>query len=332
MSDIDYDQLDKAVINAMTDAPIVQPVKNTTNISSSASPDSNAPSAAIKNRSQDLQRAQVSFASTGRKPGRFMDMVSPAMARRPVMERQIPKMSQSEADERRVEADEPTFSPLTVRPRQNVNESIGDLAESPFIANAKVEKRPLGANSPDDSFSHSPAVANKLEATPLKSVKKIPFIKAGKTKLRIDPQLQLESEYDDAPFDELIASVANSVVPAAAPASTVASAVPAVTPMRAAVPAPEVSPNKPVASTKPVATVAPSPSAAVQVSIPQQYKEQVSAPQYNGAVYDTEEYHRPFAHKYEKHSNLWAVLWVFLLVIVGAGIGAIAYFFLLPLL
>lgn len=45
------------------------------------------------------------------------------------------------------------------------------------------------------------------------------------------------------------------------------------------------------------------------------------------SVYDTESYSKPAKDK--KKSPLWIVLWVFLLLLLGAGTGAIVYFFIL---
>ena len=68
-------------------------------------------------------------------------------------------------------------------------------------------------------------------------------------------------------------------------------------------------------------------------SIHQQYKEQPSATSAQpGALYDTEAYHQPLQHTEKKHSGFWVIFWILLLVLVGAGIGAAAYFFVIPLI
>jgi hypothetical protein len=67
-------------------------------------------------------------------------------------------------------------------------------------------------------------------------------------------------------------------------------------------------------------------------SITQQYTEQPSANQQSGSIYDTENYHQPLAHNAKKRSGAWVILWIFLLVILGAGAGVAFYFYVLPML
>lgn len=67
-------------------------------------------------------------------------------------------------------------------------------------------------------------------------------------------------------------------------------------------------------------------------SITQQYKEQPSTTdQPSGAVFDTEEYHKPLAHPPKKRSSVSIILWIIALILIGGGIGAAIYFFVLPL-
>ena len=63
------------------------------------------------------------------------------------------------------------------------------------------------------------------------------------------------------------------------------------------------------------------------VSIPQQYQEKPSSgDQTNGAIYDTDHYHKPVAHQASQKSGWTWVLVVVVLIIVGALLGAGAYF------
>lgn len=50
------------------------------------------------------------------------------------------------------------------------------------------------------------------------------------------------------------------------------------------------------------------------------------------SIYDTDTYHKPLAHPQKKQSGLLTTLWIALIILLGAGIGAAFYFFILPLL
>lgn len=64
-----------------------------------------------------------------------------------------------------------------------------------------------------------------------------------------------------------------------------------------------------------------------RISIPPQYKEQPSTgEQESGAIYDTSTYHQPLAHPAKKKSGWLWVLWIVVILIVGAGAGAALYF------
>lgn len=67
------------------------------------------------------------------------------------------------------------------------------------------------------------------------------------------------------------------------------------------------------------------------VSITQQYTEMPRDDEPSGAIYDTEAYHQPFAQPVKKSSGGKVFLWVLLLVVLGVGLGVGAYY-LLPML
>ena len=68
----------------------------------------------------------------------------------------------------------------------------------------------------------------------------------------------------------------------------------------------------------------------VPTSITQQYTEHpASDDNPSGAIFDTEAYHVPLAHN-PKKSGALVVLWIVALIVLGGGIGALAYFFVLP--
>ena len=62
-------------------------------------------------------------------------------------------------------------------------------------------------------------------------------------------------------------------------------------------------------------------------SIPQQYHEEASTgDQGNGAIYDTDSYHQPLAHPAKKKSGWMWIIWIVLILLLGAGGGAALYF------
>jgi hypothetical protein len=66
-------------------------------------------------------------------------------------------------------------------------------------------------------------------------------------------------------------------------------------------------------------------------SITQQYTEQPStASQPSGSIFDTEAYHQPLAHPAKKRSGVLIAVLILALILVGGGIGALVYFFVLP--
>ena len=83
--------------------------------------------------------------------------------------------------------------------------------------------------------------------------------------------------------------------------------------------------------TTPVLPVAQSEVPTGPTSITQQYTEQPSTgDQPTGAIFDTEAYRKPLSHPAKKKSGWLYVLWIVLLLVVGAGAGAAVYFFVLP--
>lgn len=49
-------------------------------------------------------------------------------------------------------------------------------------------------------------------------------------------------------------------------------------------------------------------------------------------IYDTESYHAPTVKPAKKKTGLFITLWILSLIIIGAGVGALVYFYVLPLI
>jgi hypothetical protein len=72
-------------------------------------------------------------------------------------------------------------------------------------------------------------------------------------------------------------------------------------------------------------------ASAAPSSIVQQYKEQPSTGEQNtGAIYDTDSYHKTLVHPVKKKSGWLWVVWIAILLVVGGGVGAAMYFFVIP--
>jgi len=194
----------------------------------------------------------------------------------------------------------------------SINDSLADSKssplESPFLSDTKVEKRPLGAFS-----NEAPAAEPAKEPESIKPVdtpvtpgtaetttdgSQVAEAPESSSQKPVDVDTPLPAELHDdllmieADEDTTSQAKKDEFVPPAAPAS-----------------------ETPIGPT----------------SITQQYKEQPSTgDQPTGAIFDTEAYHAPLAHPKKKKSGWLMVLWIVLLLVLGAGVGAAVYFFVLP--
>lgn len=202
----------------------------------------------------------------------------------------------------------------------STNDETANSLESPFLTDAKVEKRPLGAFSSADTdlpLIEDPIPADQVQA---------PAVPA-----------QTATE---APVE----------APAETPAET-----PAVTSSDAPAETPAI-PEAPATPEIDLDTVAMTPATSTEdlhelhqdvlsldghgqevpvgpTSITQQYKEQPQiANEPAGSIFDTEAYHQPLTHTAKKHSGALIAVWIVALILVGAGVGAGIYFVVLPLL
>lgn len=184
----------------------------------------------------------------------------------------------------------------------DINASLGKEPtpplESPFIADAKVEKRPLGAFSVDaapNTAVQAAPVAQEPVTTPAPAVEPPTTQKDENEKHPIEKDVPLPAELQN----DLLSIEANENPAPVAEATF----------------------------------MPPAPSTDVSVgpsSIPQQYSETPSTgDQPVPTMFATEAYKKPTTHA-KKRSGWLIVLWIALLIIVGGGIGAAVYFFVLP--
>jgi hypothetical protein len=172
--------------------------------------------------------------------------------------------------------------------------------DSPFLSDAKVEKRPLGAFSTDASTATTVPAA--VTPVPVVSDPDITAAEAPKTEVSDDHPIGTDTPLPAELQSDLLSIESVESAPSSTPESHF-------------IP-PAVSTDVPSGPT----------------SIVQQYSETPSTgDQPVAALFDTAAYKKPTS-KQKKKSGWFVMLWIFLLLVVGGGIGAAVYFFVLPML
>ncbi len=349
MTDIDYDELDKAV-NSLANG------NNLTNLPNNTSANVVPPTASVPNTMQPMtiQNGPVTPPSNGantdsasidnkqRSRGRFMDVVHPSSNMRSSIS--IPDRSTIPRQPVPTSPTPPAQPATPVMPTPNrwsniaktiekpeVNNDLDDDADinrisedidktlkesqdspdSPFISDAKVEKRPLGAFS--NQTSDLPVVETEKKDD-------LAVIDDKKDDIMTKPEsdiLSTATEKNDVP------TVIENNNPPMVTSQDVSKTVPQLNSQKPAFTQPQTS--------TPLSSIASQPQPAVMNSIPQQYKEQpTTGGDSNNAIYDTDAYHKALVQPVKKKNGWLWVLWIFLLLIVGGGVGAAVYFFVLP--
>ncbi len=186
------------------------------------------------------------------------------------------------------ETDHPEDAPSTDSQESSEPEKDDDNGpmESPFLADAKVEKRPLGMpaeESEGEGNTYAPE-PGESQAESSQPVEEAPV--SEPTPKELTPEImsiESNSIYQPTPEQD---------VPDSAPAD----------------------PMVPVESATPTDIV------------PQYTESETHDSEPSGAIYDTAAYHQPLEHPAKKHSGWLVVVWILILLIVGAVAGA-AYFY-----
>jgi len=209
---------------------------------------------------------------------------------------------------------------MPIKQPEEEKQPVDQPLSSPFLPGAKVEKRPLGSAAsmvpmiapehelqtaaPDDSAAQLPAKPSDVKEPPEEFRGDLMQVEAD-THMGV-PKTDQTHPIDEEPENEKIVAPDLTTQEKSSkieemPESTETS-----------VPEEE--------KTSPEAHVG-------RISIPQQYKEQPSTGEKeSGAIYDTDTYHQPLAHPAKKKSGWLWVLWIVLILIVGAGAGVALYF------
>ena len=314
MSDFDFDELDKAVAGVLgpedstpaepvTPPAPAAPVAPATPVVSQDEP---------KSEPTVVQRTSLAPAAR-RSSGRFMDVVHPSSDMRT-------RTGYAPASEPVASEPRATTFVAPASPEEKEVEDWSKPLESPFLPDAKVEKRPLGGlpgapefnpeellEAPEEELKLEEPDEPRLEATTLPD----PIDFANQSSEEPTPvEVAVESEVDDTP----LVSIADEPEEAVADISADSEQSGPVN-----VPVEPAQPAQPEEVTGPT-------------SITQQYQEQPSDAKPSGAIYDTETYHQPMAVAPKKRGSAWGIIWIILLVILGAGAGVAFYLFVLPML
>lgn len=316
MGDLDFDELDRAVNSLISKTPNQD--ASVAGAAQAVSPDVSPvtpPAASVPSQApvtanvpvQPVTPAMAPQSLTGqRSSGRFMDVIHPSADMRttsptpqsvtptptPAVAQPVTPPEKSPSPQMTVESYQPDVPNLDKTTDQKT-------LESPFVAGAKVEKRPLGAFSTESSDM-------AVEISPNGEV----------------TQPQVVSTNTSQP------STADASTPLPEELRGDLLKIESGNPEDVKIPD-HVSENKPEKPAAPAFESDPT----GPTSIVQQYKEQKpKSDDKPGPIYDTSVYHKAITPAGKKKSNLMWIVWILLLMAVGVGAGAIAYFYLLPLI
>lgn len=187
--------------------------------------------------------------------------------------------------------------------KRNSSVDVSELPESPFLTDAKVDKRPLGAFSGDPQ-----ALANAMPSQPV-----VTFNESAA--LGTQNNTNATSGLPDELGDDLlrIESTDTTERPVAPVASPVATVPPIPTPTPAA---PAAMP-----ASQPVAV-----SQSNQPAQPSQPAAPIADPN-TTSIYDTSTYQKTIAHPAHQTAGWMWIVWILALLAIGGGAGAVVYFF-----
>lgn len=341
MTELDFDELDKAVNSLMAENDTTdQPAQSSGTSSASQSPSDTPASSAIP--------------SPALKRGRFMDIVAPSstvrsapvVVKREAAEVTPPTIEEAvtadatpiETPEPAPELAEPAVDDTVAEPvvTDEVTEDVAAPTEtdmpsddvtpvvaeapveptptdeplsSPFLADAKVEKRPLGGDGTglvDTEPTEASAFEEPVDPAPAEPTEVVEEKPESGDAGTIEP-----IPVPDELHEDVVAIESSEVMHEETPAAEV-----------------EVAGEVPSPADEPSSVVDQQP--ATGGSIMQQYDEQPSSgDQTNGAIFDTSTYHQPLeaATPKKKSSVLTWILWTLVLLILGATAGAAWFYF-----
>ena len=324
MQDIDFDEIDRAVSSVTSSSTET----NSPDVNEATASGFTSVSTPIAPREAPTSFGSP---AARRSTGRFMDVVHPSSDMRPTastaptapsVQREVASredIDRSSVAERTSQSLNPssafhwpdpinvpqlpaTEPDIAVAPEQNVMpelvmpELLEDVAisplESPFLADAKVEKRPLGAFSLPESD--------------------LPLLEDFNDQFgHIEDMVVEEAEAievtEPAQKEELLLEAHTETTDSSATKNS------------------DFEPET-LSTTAP--TALPGPTSISQ----QYTEQVSTTSEPTAAIYDTDAYHQALVHQPKKHGKGMILLWIVALILAGGGIGAAVYFFVFPLL
>lgn len=309
MSDFDFDELDRAVSGVINDDSALS--------DATVAPEVDTPKPSTTNDTSVSSNPAPSVApAVRRSSGRFMDVVHPSSDMRsgasaPQTARRQPVVVQPPAPV----VEESTPDPI------DTYEDWQKPLESPFLPDMKVEKRPLGGETPTNA---------DFEALELLEAPDDPRIEAHVMPDPLDFATEPEAEPVESTVEatsEVTTEPAVEVFPEVVTETVEETVEPPKAEEATSTSHDAVAYGQGSFQTEPTQDVPVGP-----VSISQQYTEQPSSSPESGAIYDTEAYHKPLMPVAKKKSGAWVILWIILVVLLGGGAGAAFYFYVMPML
>lgn len=220
--------------------------------------------------------------------GRFMDVIHPSANMR--SSTPVPDVQIAPPANNMIPSDvSPRSAPIAPIRHNDMPMDEPEPLESPFIAGAVVEKRPLGAFAADPVQDH-------IEISPSGEVTEGPVSSLN----------ELPGNEEATPLPDELGDDLLKIESGSAETETTVSA-----------------------STAQTAE----PQVLSQASISQQYEEKpADNDKKTSSIYDTNVYHKDPNASIKKKSGWMWILWIVILLAVGVGAGAVTYFYVLPLL
>lgn len=206
--------------------------------------------------------------------------------------------------------EEPRFGELPTTPDETeATQPLPDIEPliSPFLQDTKVEKRPLGTTMTPlenmlvpETQPEAPITTEQYIPTNIREdIEESHDVDAQLPPGQASPAIHLPEELQD----ELMAVESDTTT------------------------MPINEPVKQMPQDVTPARTSNSPFMVAQTSINQQYREEPStSDQESGSIYDTSSYHQPLSHPAKKNSGWMWVVWIVLILLLGAASGAALYF------
>lgn len=342
MNDLDFDELDKAVNSLMTNVPqqLSGQSKNdeTEHVLDIAPTLTRDITPTPDKLNEAITRVTTAPAPAARRGGRFMDVVHPSsdMKKASIPERPVTRVGVTIDPIRSVAM--PTRADVTTKPA---------VSSTPFISNDNSQQAgewPDPLEATDLGTVNLPEEEEWSAITALKDIEShdtsllSPFLPDTKVEKRPlgNATLSMEQPEREADAVKLTVNDPNDQLPPTPPVvdqplpeELQGDMMEVEADTHMGVPKTEESHplEKSVAVRQELKAETPLLSAG-PTSIPQQYYEEPSTgDKETGGIYDTSTYHQPLAHPAKKKSGWLWIVWIVLILLVGAGIGATLFFF-----